>query len=501
MKRMNLTILSFIAAIALAMPAANAQSDKVTKKIIEIGQTDNKVMEHEDFIANRIGGRIVGSDALQDAEKWVAKQLRSWGYDVQIQKAGEINVGFNRGPWSGRMLSDDGMILHFGTPSYTAGTKGPQRGHVVIEPKTRREFEKMKHTIKGAWVLIGGKSNGFGLDWSDKANEQRAEIIKKNESLPRGEQPEYQPALFYKEMVEAGALGFIQSADVPLKILYNRANCYDITIDNLPTVCDIKLDAAQYDIIYKKAQQREYFQLEFDIRNHFVEGPVAYNNIIATLKGSKYPDEYVIAGGHLDAFDGGTGAVDDAQGTSVNLEAARLLAQAGAKPKRSIMFCIWTAEEFGLFGSKFFVENKTVPYNKISNYFNRDSGPECASAVTVIPSQYDDWVKAAEPIKDLNPDFPFTVNKKTAAPGPRPTSAGGSDHAYFAMNGIPTVEFQLTDPLGYNFQYGEIWHTERDNYDKVIPEYLEHSSIVTAVMMYNIANLDHLLSREGLYNN
>ena len=45
----------------------------------------------------------------------------------------------------------------------------------------------------------------------------------------------------------------------------------------------------------------------------------------------------------------------------------------------------------------------------------------------------------------------------------------------------------------------EIWHTERDLYNKSIPEYQEHSAIVNAVVIYGIANLDHLLSREGFY--
>ena len=52
---------------------------------------------------------------------------------------------------------------------------------------------------------------------------------------------------------------------------------------------------------------------------------------------------------------------------------------------------------------------------------------------------------------------------------------------------------------GYNFQYGEIWHTERDIYNKLIPEYMEHSAVVTAVTMWGLAGLDHLLSRDGLY--
>jgi hypothetical protein len=47
--------------------------------------------------------------------------------------------------------------------------------------------------------------------------------------------------------------------------------------------------------------------------------------------------------------------------------------------------------------------------------------------------------------------------------------------------------------------YSEIWHTERDLYNKSIPEYQEHTAIVTAIVVYGIANLDYLLSREGYY--
>ena len=89
-----------------------ATPDKVVKKVIELGTTDNRTMEHEDFLANRIGGRIVGSHSLEDAEKWVAGLFKSWGLEVQVQEVGEINVGFSRGPWSGRNLTDGGTPLH-----------------------------------------------------------------------------------------------------------------------------------------------------------------------------------------------------------------------------------------------------------------------------------------------------------------------------------------------------------------------------------------------------
>ena len=510
-------ILSILFAAVLAAGLSVFAQDKTVRKIVETGTTDNRTMEHADFLVNRIGGRIVGSAALTEAEAWVKEQFESWGLEVMVQEAGEINVGFNRGPWSGRMLSEDGMVLHFGTPAYTAGTRGKQAGPVMLEPKTPGQLERMKGALKGAWVLLETESNGMAIDWSDKANAKREETIAKNIEIEkqnneirrwnfehRDEPKEmlpYEPgtALFYKEMVEAGVLGFIRPAKVPLQVMYDRANCYDITMETLPTVCDILLDEAQYKIVKEKVLRKDIFQLEFDIRNHFYRGPVKYHNVIGILRGSKYPKEYVMAGGHLDSYDNGCGAVDDGNGTVVTMEAARLLATSGAKPKRTILFCIWTGEEFGLLGSKFFVENNTVPLDKISNYINRDGGPLCATGVMVPPAMYDDYVDICKPLENLNPEFPFTVTKREGEPRPRPTRGGGSDHAHFAMNGVPTVSFMETDPKGYNFEYGEIWHTERDIYNKLIPEYMEHSAVVTAVVLYGLANLDHLLSREGLY--
>jgi len=477
---------------ALCLTAALGAQDKVTKTVLDLGRSDNRVMEHADYIARNIGGRLVGTHMLHHAEDWVAEQFRSWGLEVTLQEAVEIGVGFDRGPWFGRMLSEDGMTLHFGTPAYTAGTRGPQKGRVLLEPKTQRDFDRVKGALKGAWVLLEtGPTSGLALDSSAKADSTRAAQLaegKKDVSVP-----------MYRQMVDAGVLGFIRPSKLPMQVLYNRATCFDITMDNLPKACDILLDEHQFEVIKQKVVDRQDFQLEFDIRNHFFPGPMKYHNILAVIKGSKYPDEYVMMGGHLDAYDIATGSTDDGQGVCVTMEAARLLAAAGAKPKRSIMFCIWTAEEYGLLGSKYFVLNKTVPWNKISNYFNRDGGPLAATSITVPPAMYDDFVKACEPLKDYNPDIPFQVIKREGEPQPRPASAGGSDHAYFAMNGIPAISFREQDIFGYDFIYRDIWHTEDDLYDKLIPEYLEHSAVVQAVTAYGIANLDHLLSRDGLY--
>jgi len=507
-----------ISFLLLLAPLA-AQEKSVVDKIIEIGTTDNQTMEHLDVLTNRIGGRILGSDAYENATYWAAGLFKKWGMEVEIQEVGTLPVGFNRGPWFGRMLSEDGFTLHFATPSYTSGTKGVQRGLVVMEPKTQTDFDRMKGKLKGAWVLITGENDGWPVDYSQYADVVRAQIIEENlktnqyndsitkinKANPKKEPKSLKelkdaPALFYKQMREAGILGIIQSSKLPIRALYDRKNIEFMSFDSLPTCPDIKLDEHQYQTIVQKTKERQYFQLEFDIRNNFKPGPVKYHNVIGIIRGSEYPDEYVMSGGHLDAFDVATGAVDCGTGVAPNLEAARLIMAAGGKPKRTILFCLWAGEEFGLWGSRFWVKNNPDKLGKISNYFNRDGGPTVANSLTVPDAMYSDFEKICESLNRINPEFPFSLNRRVGESRPKPTTAGGSDYAYFAMNGVPAISFGTADPKGYDFNYNEIWHTERDTYNMSIPEYMDQTSVVTAIVLYNLANLDNLLSREGLYN-
>nr|MCR5407909.1 peptidase M28 [Bacteroidales bacterium] len=101
MKRILLLAAALLAALGL-----NAQ-DKVTKAILELGRTDNRTMVYEEYISRNIGGRLVGTHMLNHAEDWVAEQFRAMGLEVRVQEAVTIGVGFDRGPWFGRVLNED----------------------------------------------------------------------------------------------------------------------------------------------------------------------------------------------------------------------------------------------------------------------------------------------------------------------------------------------------------------------------------------------------------
>jgi len=512
MKRISLFLLVLLTLVFCDF--VRAQHNAVIDRIIAEGKTNNQTMQHLDILCNRFGGRLVGSDAYENAAEWAASRFREWGMQVEMDEAGSVPVGFNRGPWFGRMMGEQSMTLHFVTPSYTSGTKGVQTGHVLPEPKTREEFERMKGALNGAWVLITGKSNGFPIDFSAEADARRdsmiqenveirkqiREISKENEKLEnKKELPvlKDEPALFYREMRKAGILGIIQSAPVPLVALYDRKNINSMTFENLPAVPDIKLDEHQFAVIEQMVKERRTVLLEFDIRNHFKPGPVKFHNVIGIIPGVQYPDEYVIMGGHLDAYDVATGGVDDGSGVSPTMEAARLIMKAGGKPKRTILVCLWAAEEFGLLGSQSWVDRNREKLPYISNMFNRDSGPLAPVSISVSEAMWSEMEKVCAPVTDINPDFPFEMKKRD--PSPRPLKPWGTDSGPFAVEGVPVMSFGLEDVKGYNFNYREIWHTERDTYNKSIPEYQEHAAVVTAVVVYGIADLKRLLPREGYF--
>ena len=125
-----------------------------------------------------------------------------------------------------------------------------------------------------------------------------------------------------KALVDAGALGTIQSATPPSPIQPESNSEPPLSIldgfvaswDTLPVLPDIKLLNTQFNEIKALVEKKEPVVLEFDIRNWFKMGPVKYHNVVATLRGTTYPDEFIVIGGHFDAFTGGTGGVDDGSG-------------------------------------------------------------------------------------------------------------------------------------------------------------------------------------------
>ncbi|MGB8959027.1 MAG: M20/M25/M40 family metallo-hydrolase [Candidatus Aminicenantales bacterium] len=500
-------LLFVIVAAVLASVAASPQGpvqkagDPVVQKIIELGTTDNRVMVWNDYASNRFGGRETGTNAYNDATAWAVWQFRQWGLEAELDEAGEVPVGFNRGPWSGRMVKPVEKALFFGTPSFTAGTKGVERGPVVVlkaDPFSipgrnakPEDFEKKQAAVeaaiaevranasayKGAWVLIPGESTGFARDG-------------------RKGTPEYSDAKLIPPLtaalVEAGARGTVQmSKTEPFRMLDGYAGSWD----KLPVLPDIKLAEGQYNEIKGLVEKGEPVEIEFDVRNWFKMGPVKYHNVVATLRGTEFPDEYIVLGGHFDCFSSATGAVDDGSGFGPMMEALRLIQAAGARPKRSIVVILFAAEEQGLIGSQAWLKNHSGIASKIMMMINRDGSPSAITGAVVPETWQADFKRIAAPLIALNPKWPFKLER--GVPRAHATSPGGTDSSSFEMEAVPTLRFQTQTDYPYN----HAWHTLDDLYSELVPytAQQQHSALVTAVVAYGAANLDRPLPREGVY--
>jgi hypothetical protein len=501
-------LLSFAIALAvLASVAASPQRpaapavDPVVAKIIELGTTDNRVMLWNDYASNRFGGRESGTNAYNDAAEWAVWQFRQWGLEAELDPAGEVPVGFNRGPWFGKMVKPAEKALFFGTPSFTAGTKGLERGPVVIlkaDPfsipgrnATPEQVEKKRAAVeaalaevranaaayKGAWVLIPGESTGFARDGRrGTAEYSDAKLI-----------PPLTAAL-----VEAGARGTIQlSKTEPFRILDGYVESWD----RLPGLPDIKLAEGQYNEIKALAEKGEPVELEFDIRNWFKMGPVKFHNVVATLRGSESPDEYIVVGGHYDCFSGATGGVDDGSGFAPAMEAIRLIQAAGGRPKRSIVVILFAAEEIGLVGSQAWLKNHPGIADRISMMINRDGSPSAITGASVPETWLADFKKITAALATLHPKWPFKLER--GVPRAHATSPGGTDSSSFEMQSVPTLRFMTQSDYNYN----HAWHTLYDLYSELVPytEHQRHSALVTAVVAYGAANIEKPLTREGVY--
>ncbi|VAX39154.1 hypothetical protein MNBD_PLANCTO03-2411, partial [hydrothermal vent metagenome] len=224
--------------------------------------------------------------------------------------------------------------------------------------------------------------------------------------------------------------------------------------------------------------------------------PIPVYNTIAEIPGTEWPDEVVIVSAHLDSWDGpgSQGVTDNGTGSAVTMEAARILMAAGAQPKRTIRFILWTGEEQGLLGSKAYVEGLSEEEQaKIVCCLVDDGGTNTQGGIVGIESMTDYLAAATAPINgriwDEEDGKYLNCNVRTTESMPK---GGGSDHASFNALGIPGF---FWDEVGRSV-YGYGWHTQNDRLDIAIPNYLRQSATNTAITAYNLACAPEMLARQ-----
>jgi carboxypeptidase Q len=461
MRSSRLSILVALAAIAAAAPA---QGDpKILDRIADEGKNRNQVMKTLWHLTKNIGPRLTGSPQLHRSQFWAMSEFKRYGLtNVHLDYWGDVSVGFYRGPRQvARMVSPEQIDFDFTTLNWMPGTSGMVRGHAVRNPKDMEEFAKIRPSLRGAWVIM------------DSAAGMRGATLREDD--------------LKKAVDGAGIAGRIfGTAD---DRVHSSGSWRGKTFQDRPKDIIVFISKPGFDKITGNLDAGRKVELEFDIENRWVEGPIPQYNVVADIVGTEKPDEYVIVGGHLDSWNspGSEGACDNGTGTVVAMEAARILMATGARPKRTIRFILWTGEEQGLLGSRGYVEKHKDKLHRISAKLNDDGGTNYQGGYQGIESMRPMMERAFAKTNQTFPDM--QVEFVTL---PRMPLQGSSDHAPFNQAGVPgffTIEKGRAN-------YGRVWHTQYDRYEEAIPEYLVQSSTNHAIVAYNLAMADTLLPRE-----
>jgi hypothetical protein len=471
--------------------AAPADAAALDRQLLSLASKNSDIMTNLTYLSDIIGARLTGSEALKRANQWTADKMRSYGLANVHLEPWSIPVGWQRGYASARIIEpDNGHSLSVAAAGWTPGTNGPVSGEVVIvKAKESSDLAAYKGKLKNAIVMRGEPDHvrpvtETAFDWDSPtrrngrpggANAFNLEQMRKMMAF-RNEMAEF--------MRNEGALAILSDAGKPQGLLNMGGGWHGSdrasATDSLPLLYMAHED---YSLVYRLATRPApaRTRLQIDVKNTFIPGPIVVYNTVGEIRGSEKSDQYVVLGAHLDSWDLGQGTTDNGTGTCVVLEAARILANSGIQPKRTIRFVLFTGEEQGLYGSKDYVEKHKDELARISMCLVHDLGTGRVKGIGLMGHAAD------KPILDEQ----LATLKELGVTDISLRRMGGSDHASFDRSGVPGFYCQQ-DSAEYRFTH----HSQSDTLDKAHEADLVQGAEVMAITGLRVANLPDLLPRD-----
>ena len=520
MNKKKLTALgAVLAAMTLAPTSLGAKDADATSQIIDEGMNRSQVQMTAHELIDQIGPRLTNSPNMRRAEAWAVAEMRELGLTSVRKEGFDFGRGWELLSSDIRMIGPRSLELTATQIAWTPGTGRRIEAEIVVAPMSEAaHFEAYRGQLAGKIVLVSIPGMGDEPGRAPFRRLSDSDISERDEY----ELPHYDPedgkgfAKFIKFaseldqfLAEEGAVAWGKKSYRDGKLLHGTG--YTFLTGNTPTLPGIEFSAEDYRRLTRLARTGDAPRLSIDTRTRFAdEDPQAYN-IIGEIRGTEPGAGYVMAGAHFDSWAMADGAVDNGAGVVSVLEAARILIATGARPKRSIRFALWGAEEQGLHGSLAYVRrhlasragdegmnpfelaaswrdlwpiNAKPGYSDMKAYFNMDNG---SGKIRGIHAEGDAGAGALLG-KWLRPFAGMGASRVVAG------NTGGTDHVHLQAIGLPAYQF-IQDPLDYG---ARLHHTNIDTFDHLRPDDLRQASVVIAGVLLAAANDSDTLPRAPL---
>lgn len=540
----------------------------------------SQVMATLSYLTDVIGPRVTGSPELRRANAWTRDRLAAWGLvNAHLEPWGPFGRGWSLRRFSAQVIAPQTIPLIAYPKAWSPGVGAqPLEADVVfVDIKKAEDCEKYRGQLRGKIVLDGAPVE-VKVRFEPPATRRteanllalaNADITTPGLTRPPGATPSpmaspeqraaiaFQPRryqFFAEEGVavllqpsrtgEAGTL-FTQGATVyPPRAPSSATDApppapasggaparggpggrgsalrgvSPWTADCPPIIPQITVAAEHYNRLVRMIQQGESLRMLVDLQAQYHTDDLMVANTIADIPGADLADELVMLGAHLDSWQSGTGATDNACGSAVVMEAMRILKTLDLKPRRTIRVALWAGEEQGLLGSKAYVAahfgtvktgtpaaaaapaprdesdpfavargpageiEKKPDHAKLSVYFNFDNGGGKIRGIYLQGNEaarpiFRQWLK---PFRDFDADTVSLGN------------TGGTDHLSFDNVGLPGFQF-IQDNLEY---WTRTHHSNMDVYERLVPDDLKQAAVIMATFAYQAAMRDEKIPRK-----
>ena len=420
-------------------------------RIISKSLSDSTAYNRLGYMCDTFGPRLSGSKNLENAINWILKEMNSDGLEnVRGEKVAVPT--WIRGKESATLLSPFKKELSMlGLGGSIATPRGGLKAEVIVV-NDWDELESRSNEVPGKIVLFNAPFTSYGETVAYRYSGASA-------------------------AAKHGAVASLIRSIGPwsMNTPHTGVMAYNDDVQKIPNAALTMEDAMMLSRIHDRGNK---IIVKLDMNARMVADRWSHN-VLGEIKGSIYPEEVVVVGGHIDSWDVGQGAHDDGGACIASWEVLRLIKELGLKPKRTIRCVMWTNEENGGKGNKGYRDMHMDEMDKHVLAIESDGGVFSPKGFGFSGND-----SAREIVEEIH-ELMKPIGANTISDGGR-----AADVAPLNDEGVPVMSLKV-DGSKYFWYH----HTDADTFDKIDFNEFNRCIAAMAIMAYVVADLDEPLPR------
>lgn len=429
-------------------------------KIIEAALSSDGGWAKLAYLCDRIGPRLSGSKALERAIEWAAAEMRREGLENVAAPPVQVPV-WVRGSESAWMLEPRQARLAMLGLGGSIGTPPEGLTAEAVCVESFEELEKLgPERVRGKVVVYNQPWRGY-----------RETVAYRSQGASRA--------------ARLGARAVLLRSVTPtgLRTPHTGSLNYAADAPQIPAAA-ISIEDAMMIARLTEQGVRVVVKLQMEARTL---QDAASANVIGEIRGRERPDEIVVMGGHIDSWDVGQGAQDDASGCAATWQAVQVVKSLGLRPRRTLRVCLWTNEENGLRGGRAYREWAGAAVKNHVAAIEMDGGAEKLRGFGL--SMAGASAQVLDHAMSLMQDIAALMSP--LGPVEMIRGGGGADIGPLMREGVPGIGHLSTGK-----RYFEWHHTKADTLDKIERREFQEHVAALAVLGYVLADMEGRLAEE-----